>query len=298
MMQERRSERVSAADFVRGFANWRVQSARSPVFVTHHGKDAHVLISLDEYRRLGGGGGEAGDARLRDSQILLLESVRDALILLDREARVAALNPAASDMFEIAATALVGQPLTAALPSIGTSCVYPHIIRMIDHRERFSGELPSLVRPRQWLRADLIPLPVGGAVILRDISEIVAARESAGAQQAAIRAVDVDSGIGRALISVRDTVEYANDALIGMIGVGQEAIRRVRFSALLAMSVRHQFSEALETLFHTGMSARLDSELVSREGVAVPVTLSMAERRGTYGSEGAAIVVTRRSVTH
>lgn len=298
MMQEQRSERVSAADFVRGFANWRVQSARSPVFVTHHGKDAHVLISLDEYRRLGGGGGEAGDARLRDSQILLLESVRDALILLDREARVAALNPAASDMFEIAATALVGQPLTAALPSIGTSCVYPHIIRMIDHRERFSGELPSLVRPRQWLRADLIPLPVGGAVILRDISEIVAARESAGAQQAAIRAVDVDSGIGRALISVRDTVEYANDALIGMIGVGQEAIRRVRFSALLAMSVRHQFSEALETLFHTGMSARLDSELVSREGVAVPVTLSMAERRGTYGSEGAAIVVTRRSVTH
>lgn len=298
MMQERRSERVSAADFVRGFANWRVQSARSPVFVTHHGKDAHVLISLDEYRRLGGGGGEAGDARLRDSQILLLESVRDALILLDREARVAALNPAASDMFEIAATALVGQPLTAALPSIGTSCVYPHIIRMIDHRERFSGELPSLMRPRQWLRADLIPLPVGGAVILRDISEIVAARESAGAQQAAIRAVDVDSGIGRALISVRDTVEYANDALIGMIGVGQEAIRRVRFSALLAMSVRHQFSEALETLFHTGMSARLDSELVSREGVAVPVTLSMAERRGTYGSEGAAIVVTRRSVTH
>lgn len=298
MMQEQRSERVSAADFVRGFANWRVQSARSPVFVTHHGKDAHVLISLDEYRRLGGGGGEAGDARLRDSQILLLESVRDALILLDREARVAALNPAASDMFEIAATALVGQPLTAALPSIGTSCVYPHIIRMIDHRERFSGELPSLMRPRQWLRADLIPLPVGGAVILRDISEIVAARESAGAQQAAIRAVDVDSGIGRALISVRDTVEYANDALIGMIGVGQEAIRRVRFSALLAMSARHQFSEALETLFHTGMSARLDSELVSREGVAVPVTLSMAERRGTYGSEGAAIVVTRRSVTH
>ncbi len=298
MMQEQRSERVSAADFVRGFANWRVQSARSPVFVTHHGKDAHVLISLDEYRRLGGSGGEAGDARLRDSQILLLESVRDALILLDREARVAALNPAASDMFEIAATALVGQPLTAALPSIGTSCVYPHIIRMIDHRERFSGELPSLVRPRQWLRADLIPLPVGGAVILRDISEIVAARESAGAQQAAIRAVDVDSGIGRALISVRDTVEYANDALIGMIGVGQEAIRRVRFSALLAMSARHQFSEALETLFHTGMSARLDSELVSREGVAVPVTLSMAERRGTYGSEGAAIVVTRRSVTH
>src|SRR3546814_8709171 len=39
-------QRVSAADFIRGFANWRLQSARKPVVVTHHGKDAHVLISL------------------------------------------------------------------------------------------------------------------------------------------------------------------------------------------------------------------------------------------------------------
>ncbi len=36
------------------FANWRLQSARKPVVVTHHGKDAHVLISLDDYRRLDG----------------------------------------------------------------------------------------------------------------------------------------------------------------------------------------------------------------------------------------------------
>ena len=47
-------QRVSAADFIRGFANWRLQSARKPVVVTHHGKDAHVLISLDDYRRHGG----------------------------------------------------------------------------------------------------------------------------------------------------------------------------------------------------------------------------------------------------
>src|SRR3546814_1600055 len=43
-------QRVSAADFIRGFANWRLQSASKPVVVTHHGKDAHVLISLDDYR--------------------------------------------------------------------------------------------------------------------------------------------------------------------------------------------------------------------------------------------------------
>src|SRR3546814_3417759 len=45
-----------------------------------------------------------------------------------------------------------------------------HLRRMLDHRERFSGEVPGLVAPRQWLRADLIPLPVGGAMVLRDVS--------------------------------------------------------------------------------------------------------------------------------
>jgi len=297
MKEVQPNERVSAADFVRGFANWRAHSARGPVVVTHHGKDAHVLISLDDYRQLGAGD-HSGEARLQDSQILLLESIRDALILVDRERRVVALNPAAGDMFETAAAALVGQPLTAALPMIEASCIYPHIVRMVEYRERFSGELPSLLRLGQWLRVDLVPLPVGGAIILRDVTEVAAARESESAQQAAIRAIDVDAGIGHALISVRDTVEYANDALTRMIGVSEEAIRRVRFSTLLTLGMRHEFSEALEALFRNGVAVRLESELVTREGLVLPVTLSLVERRGTYGSEGAAVLVTRRAPMH
>lgn len=292
------SERVSAADFVRGFANLRAHSVLRPVVVTHHGEDAHVLISLDDYRRLGCDGDDTGDATLQASQILLLESIRDALVLIDRERRITTLNPAASDMFEIAAAALIGQSPTAALPMIETSCIFPHVLRMLDHRERYSGELPSLLRPGQWLRADLVPLPAGGAIILRDVTEAIAARASVGAQHAVIRAINVAGGIGQALVSVRETVEYANDALIRTIGVCEEAICRVRFSALLPLAARQQFSEALETLFRTGAPGRFDSELVSREGLAVPVTLSIVERRGAYGSEGAAVLVTPRVPTH
>ena len=287
-------DRVSAADFIRGFASWRLQSARRPVVVTHHGKDAHVLISLDDYRRLGSDGCQSGNGRLQESQILLLESVRDCVILIDREQRIAALNPAASDMFEIAASSLVGQPLVPALPMLETSVLFPHILRMIDHRERFTGELPSLLRPGQWLRVDLIPLPVGGAIVLRDISETILAREAADAQHAVIRALDIDGGIGHALLSVRETIDYANPALTEMIGANEQAIRRVRFSALLPLAARNQFAEAFETLFRTGAPLRQASELLSREGMPVPVTLSIVERRGTYGSEGAAILVTRR----
>lgn len=290
-------ERVSAAEFIRGFASWRLHSARRPVVVTHHGKDAHVLISLDDYRRLGGArdaAGETTETRLHDSRLQLLESIRDSLILVDRQRRIVAINPAAVDMLEASAAALVDQPLAAALPAIETSLVFHHILRMIDHRERFSGDLPSLLRPGQWLHIDLIPLPIGGAIVLRDVSDAIAALERDDARAAAIRAIEVDGGIGHACISVREGIEHANEALLATIGVGDTAIRRVRFSALLALGRRQAFAEALEELFRTGVPVRIESELVARDGAAVPVTLSIVERRSAYASEGAVVLVTPR----
>jgi PAS domain-containing protein len=288
-------ERVSAADFIRSFASWRMQAARRPVVVTHHGKDAHVLISLDDYRRMGTAGErEARGEVLRESQILLLESVRDAVILVDRERRIAAINPAAADMIEMAAPPLIGQPLATALPAIEASLVFHHILRMIDHRERFSGDLPSLLRPGQWIHADLVPLPVGGAIILRDVSEAIAALETSDARAAALRALDTDGSIGHACISLREAVEYANGALVAILGVGDEAIRRVKFSALLTVARRAAFGEAVEEVLRGGRPVRIESELVARDGVIVPVALAIAERRNAYFSDGAVVIVTRR----
>src|SRR3546814_1080377 len=94
----------------------------------------------------------------------LVESVRDGVILIDRQRRIVAVNPAASDMLEMPAAGLIGEELTAALPSLGDSLVSHHIARLLGHRERFSGDLPGLLRPRQWLHVDLVPAPVGGAI--------------------------------------------------------------------------------------------------------------------------------------
>src|SRR3546814_14549438 len=118
-------QRVSAADFIRGFANWRLQSARKPVVVTHHGKDAHVLISLDDYRRLDGKIARdvaAASDLLQASLAGLVESVRDGVILIDRQRRIVAVNPAASDMLEMPAA-------RSEERRVGTACVSPCISR-------------------------------------------------------------------------------------------------------------------------------------------------------------------------
>ncbi len=289
--------RVSAADFIRGFANWRLQSARNPVVVTHHGKDAHVLISLDEYRRLGpsADGGDRTADRVQQSLAPLVESLRDAIILIDREWRIAAINPAACDMVEAACADLIGQPLSRALPSVDGSLLAHYIARLLDHRERFSGEVPDLLRPRQWMRVDLVPLAVGGAIVLRDVTAEIDEGRSVDACRVLLGAIEIDGSIGHARLSVRETVEDANAALTTMVGVDRSAITRVRFSALLPLSRRAAFGEALEAAFRTGQVMCIASQLVTRDGGAIDVRLSIAELRGRYASDGAVVLVTRPS---
>jgi PAS domain-containing protein len=290
-------QRVSAADFIRGFANWRLQSARKPVVVTHHGKDAHVLISLDDYRRLDRDVARevaAASDILQSSLAGLVESVRDGVILIDRQRRIAALNPAASDMLETAAAGLIGEELMAAIPGLRDSLMVHHINRLLDHRERFSGDVPGMLRPRQWLHVDLVPLPVGGAIVLRDVSDAIDGFAAGDMRQAMLDAVEIDGGIGHARISVRETVEAANAMLTDLLGVEAPAIRRVRFSALLAVGQRSAFVEALESVFRSGVPAHVASQMVTRDGSVIDVALTIAEVRGPYASEGAVVLVTRR----
>ncbi len=289
-------QRVSAAQFIRGFANWRLQAARKPVVVTHHGKDAHVLISLDDYRRLDSDRrGMMPTDTLENSQAGVIEAIRDGVILIDRQWRIAAINPAASDLVDAAAAGLIGTELTAALPGLKDGLLFHHIIRMLDHRERFTGEIPGVLRPRQWLRVDLVPLPIGGAIILRDVSEAMDGFAASDMRLAMTAAIEAQGRIGHARLSLRETVEDANAALTTMIGVEPAAIRRVRFSALLSIGSRHLFAEALESVFRSGSPASVTCELVTREGATIDVALSIAELRGAYACDGAFVLVTPHS---
>ena len=110
---------------------------------------------------------------------------------------------------------------------------------------------------------------------------------------AALDAIETDGSIGHVRISVRESVESANAMLVALLGVDLVAIRRVRFSALLPVGQRAAFVEARESVFRSGNPLRLSSQMVTRDGEVVDVTLTIAEVRGPYASEGAVILVTR-----
>src|SRR3546814_14723208 len=96
---------------------------------------------------------------------------------------------------------------------------------------------------------DALPIvAVGGAIILRDISAARDDRGAGDARRALADAIEAHGASGRAVLSVREAIEDANEALTAMVGVDPAAIRRVRFSALIAMGERAAFLDALESL--------------------------------------------------
>lgn len=53
---------ISSREFNQDTGRAKKAAAHGPVFITDRGKPAHVLLSIDEYRRLTGGEGDIVDA--------------------------------------------------------------------------------------------------------------------------------------------------------------------------------------------------------------------------------------------
>src|SRR3546814_4654772 len=100
----------------------------------------------------------------------------------------------------------------------------------------FAGEVPGLLRPRQWLRVDLVPLAVGGAIILRDISAAMDDLGAGDARRALADAIEAHGAIGRAVLSVREAIEDANEALTAMVGVDRSEEHTSQLQSLMRIS--------------------------------------------------------------
>lgn len=76
---------VSSTEFQKAFGRIRETALRTPVTITHHGRDSLVLVAADEFRRL----------KARDRQALHVSELTDA----EMQAILDAEIPAAAEAF-------------------------------------------------------------------------------------------------------------------------------------------------------------------------------------------------------
>jgi PAS domain S-box-containing protein len=285
---------VTAAEFTRQFGQLRHGPGDMPVFVTHHGRETHVLVGKAHYDALRGGGGGLDRRGTSPDFAELIGSLPQAIVSLDANGVVTSANGVAAALLACDTDALTGRTLDDSLPELMAAALGGYIRRALDSGEPQTADLPSPARPGRWLQVDLRPTARSTLLLMRDITEEVRRHRLADRDHAVAAAARRHGDIGEVTLSMRGQIDAANEAVTDWLGLPEERIRGVALADLIPVRGRAIFREVLDGVLRGHGSTAIDCELLSNRGEAVPVRVALVELRGVYGSEGALGVLTRR----
>ena len=292
--------RVTAAELVRHFGQWQEQAMLRPVYVTHHGRDRLVLLSIANYTSMGvraralESGIEAAGPTATEP---LLEQLAEGFVAFDRGLRVIEMNPAAAAYLRLTRAESIGEKLFERLEGMRRSLMHGHLVRALESGEIGAFDLPSTAYEGRWLHVRTFAYGEGAACLMRDVTEEMNNRRLADTKQTMRRAMSAHGGIGIAKLSPRGTFTEVDETLSGMAGFAPETLMRARLTDILPLNRRVSAAREVEAVL-TGATARaFDSALLVNSGEERPVRIALAELRGDYASDGAMVVVTPRAET-
>jgi PAS domain S-box-containing protein len=108
--------------------------------------------------------------------------------------------------------------------------------------------------------------------------------------------MSVHGGVGYVRVSTRGFIEIADDTFCTMIGLPEERLSSVCLPDIIEVSARPQFREQLERVLRGEGDQRVPTRLLTNGGAVLPVEAAIAQLHGTYGTEGAVIVMTGQRV--
>jgi PAS domain-containing protein len=181
-------------------------------------------------------------------------------------------------------------------PELNGSVLELQLRRTLASGQPNSADVPSPFRENSILRFRCFMISTGVGMTIRDITEEFKRDRLADFKAALVRAIEVHGNIGYLRVSVRGTIDRAEETVCKMVNLPADRLVGVAFSDLIEVSQRRRFKEALENVLRGAGPLGLRSCLLSNNGTEVPVTVSIAQLQGAYGLEGAAMVLTSRNV--
>jgi len=286
--------RVTSADLVRHFGRWQEQAAIQPVYVTHHGRDRQVLLSIAAYAALrtraampAGKGGPVLEP--------MLEQLSDGFIAVDRELRLTQINPAGAAYLQLTRTAALNRRLVDAVAAFEGSLLLGHLARAGAAGEIMACEGPSPVYTGRWLSFRVFPYGEGAACLRRDVTDWIEAGRQARQDAATVAAMAAHGGIGRARLSPRGTFVAVDAALAEMAGFAADCLIRARLTDILPLNRRVAASDELEQVLTGGQARAFDSALLVNKGEEAMVRIALAPLGREGEARGAVAIVTRDS---
>lgn len=286
---------VSSADFARRFGQLRQMSDHQAIFVTHHGRPTHVLTTVRHYTDLQDATGSSRvDVGLTPSLHDLADCLTVGVLVIDYDLRILAANPVAHAQFDRTEGELAGRRIFSALPILHGSLIETYIQRSVASKEPSSAEIPSLLRAGTWVRVDIYPFARYMTVLFHDITEDMKRHRLADARQSLREAIAVHDGIGYVCLNIRGHIDRVEPTFCDMVRLSEERLHHVAMADLVPVAHRVRFRETLDHVLSGGGARTIDSAVLSNDGAAVEVRVTIAELRSVYGNEGGIVLLTRR----
>lgn len=287
---------VTSAEFVRGFGHLRQAMGDSTVFVTHHGRATHALVTASRYDDLITAARQANSQEVVQRLPSLQEFagwVSQGVLSIDLDMTIVVANRVAHAMVDYVDGDLIGRNIYDAIPALNGSLAQTYINRAAVGKEMCAAELPSIFRPGSWIRLEIYPLARNTTMLFRDITDDVHSHRLADTKKAIVDSMTLHGGIGYIRLSSRGQIDRIDPPMCRMLHFSEDRLQRIALADLVPVSHRVAFRETLDSVLRGDGAQRIETVMLANNGEGIEVCAAITELRGTYGNEGAVLVVTR-----
>ena len=288
---------VTAAELVRNFAAVRQHAIAAPMMITNHGKQSHVLCSIEQYRALAERPARHGEGRVPLDVAQLAAWIDQGLILIDAAGRVLHANAALLALAPYDPTRLIGRDIFEAMPEWAGTLAEAYLRRAIGTRETALFEMASPFHAQAWLQCRLAPVGDRLALLVRDVSREVRGVRGANAGDAMFRALDHNDHVAVVRLSPSGAIETIHGRFAALVGLPDSRLIGVRFADLVDASCRLAAINAIEGVIARGDGDAVALRLLASSGALVPVHVGMAGAGERRRAEGVTLVVSLDTIS-
>lgn len=150
--------------------------------------------------------------------------------------------------------------------------------------------------PGNWLNLRSFPLRDNTVMLLRDITGEVQRHRLADVKKAMLDAISLHGAMAYVRLTVRGTMERADDSFCNWVGVPEDKLLGVPLLNLIDRADRAAFRESMEQVLGGTGNLRTVVRLMPNRSGVVAVDCAMVQLQGAYGVEGAVAVFTRHEM--
>jgi len=289
-MQRPSAQTVSSAELTRNFAYWQDRAAHGPVTITYHGRPRYVLLAAESWDAEHAGERDSSHRELEYQ--FLVEHMDGGLLVIDPELKITDVSSAAALILGQRQSALVGSPITDALPSSTHATVLSSLRHVLRSGEQAQFDLTLDEENGTRLRVRAVPWVEGIALLVRVNYE--GDEEARLAEQTALEKARVAHGrIEVIRLSVRGTVSMAEAEFAKLVGLPRERILGLRFADLIAVPDRPAARDAVEQVLSGRSEAEaFDARLLCGGANEIGARISIAPLASGYAVGGAIVIIT------